>query len=69
MTAGADKSFATLRAKFALRGHELHRTHMPDGRTSYWTARWGLTKPLADLEDVRDFLRKIGGAHDGHSGH
>ena len=69
MTAATDKDFATLRAQFALRGHELHRAQAPDDRASYWTTRWGLTKPLADLEAVREFLRQIGGGHDGHSGH
>ncbi len=69
MTAAADKDFATLRAQFALRGHELHQAYAPDGRVSYWTTRWGLSKPLADLEAVREFLRRIGGGHDGHSGH
>ena len=62
MTAATDKDFATLRAQFALRGHELHRAEAPDGRVSYWTTRWGLTKPLVDLAAVHDFLRQIGGS-------
>ncbi len=61
MTCVTDKDFANLQAQFALRGYELHRANAPDGRASYWTTRWGLTKPLADLEAVHDFLRQIGG--------
>lgn len=61
MSADTNKDFVTLQAQYALRGHELHRTLEPDGRVTYWTTRWGLTKPLPDLEGVRDFLRQIGG--------
>lgn len=58
--ATADKEFATLRAQAALRGHELHRSNPADGPTRYWASRWGMTRELPSIQDVRAFLRQIG---------
>lgn len=55
-----DKEFASLRAHAALRGHALHRSNPADGPTRYWVSRWGMTRELTTLQDVRDFLRQIG---------
>lgn len=51
------KELATVQAQFALRGHELHRA--ADG---FYVTRWGLTRTLPTLADVRAFLAQIGGA-------
>lgn len=51
------KVFEDLRAKLALAGgFELHQ--LADG--SYLVARWGLTRELADLDAVRQFLARMG---------
>lgn len=55
----ADKEFATLAARYALAGHSLVRGS--DGSASYYAMRWGLIKPLADLDEARRFLVQIGG--------
>lgn len=51
------KEVNTLRAQLALRGHSLHVT-----AHGYSVERWGLTRDLATLDDVRAFLAQIGGA-------
>lgn len=60
-TAAADKEFFTLRAAAALRGHALHRSDPADGPVKYWATRWGVTRDLPTIEDVRAFVRQIGG--------
>lgn len=55
-----NKEFATLRARAAMRGHELHRSNPADGPARYWASRCGMTKELRTLQDVHDFLRQIG---------
>jgi hypothetical protein len=52
------KQFATLAARFALVGHELHR--LRDG--GFLATRWGLSRELPTLADAEAFLRQIGGA-------
>ena len=59
-----EKQFATLRAKFAMHGHTLHRTSPADGPTDYFAERWGLVRYLPTLIDAAQFLDQIGGAHD-----
>lgn len=56
-----DKRFATLAAKFALAGHGLIRNAPGDGQAPYVAMRWGLMKPLPDLDAAEAFLRQIGG--------
>ncbi len=48
--------FHALVRAFALRGHTLIRTNA--GLIAW---RWNLAKPLADLNEAREFLQKIGG--------
>jgi hypothetical protein len=62
MDADHDKDFAGLRAKFALLGHTLHRTHPADGPQAFYVERWGMVRHLPSLEHVRGFLTQIGGA-------
>ncbi|WP_342616573.1 hypothetical protein [Rhodoferax sp. GW822-FHT02A01] len=61
MSPEEDKAFATLQAEFALRGHVLNRTPVPNGTHSYFATRWGMARHLADLGAVGAFLKQIGG--------
>ena len=56
-----EKDFSTLRAMAAMRGHQLHRSNPADGPLTYWATRWGVTRELPTIEDVRAFVRQIGG--------
>jgi hypothetical protein len=56
------KAFATLQAEFALLGHSLFR-NTPTDRPGWFTVtRWGMARDLRSLDDVRGFLRQIGGS-------
>lgn len=57
-----NKAFTTLRARFALRGHVLHRTSSVDGAATYYAERWGQVRHLPTLDDAKRFLVQIGGA-------
>jgi hypothetical protein len=50
------KREATLRAKFALRGHAVHRT--VEG--GYLVCRHGLVKHCPDLDSLEGFARTVG---------
>jgi len=50
------KRRATLAAKLALRGYELHET--PEG--TYIVSRWGLSQAKCGLAQVDDFARRVG---------
>jgi hypothetical protein len=56
------KSFATLRARFAIAGHSLSRTTAPDGSIVYLATRWGLVRQLPTIEAATAFLLRIGGS-------
>lgn len=56
------KRFATLQAKFAMRGHALRSVATPSGRTSFVAEKWGLVRWLDDLDAADAFLIQIGGA-------
>ena len=60
-TGNPDKTFATLRARFAMHGHSLHRTDPSDGAVTYWAERWGFVRYLPTIHDVALFLAQIGG--------
>lgn len=60
-TPTTDKEFFNLRARAAMRGHELHRSNPADGPARYWASRWGLARDLRTLQEVREFLAQIGG--------
>ncbi len=51
-----DKEFATLRAKFALRGFTLIQT-----KSGYVINRWNLVKHFNDKADLLAFLKQVGG--------
>ena len=58
--------FARLQAAFKQRGHTLGRVHDVDTKQPrYFVSAWGFCKPLAHLEEVRAFLKQIGGDHAG----
>ena len=54
--------FATLRARLALAGHELHRTAADDGLCRYFASRWSMVHELRDIDAVADFAKQVGGA-------
>lgn len=60
VTAGKehDKTFAELKARLALKGHWLHP--LQDG--GFMVGAWHVSRTLPDLEAVRAFLVKVGGA-------
>jgi hypothetical protein len=56
-----EKTFVTLRAKFARRGHRLERTFHGESKVpTYYTERWGLVRWLPTLHDAAMFLTQIG---------
>ena len=61
--AGADKTFLTVRALLALKGHVLHQTHGDDGPVRFYVTRWGLVRELADIAAVRVFAEQVGATH------
>lgn len=61
ITTTESKAFATLQARFALRGHALHRVASPSGTQAFWAERWGLVRYLPSLHDAALFLAQIGG--------
>ena len=57
-----EKSFATMAAQFAIKGHTLQKQHRADdGRVSYLVSRWGQSRTFTHLHDVQAFLTQIGG--------
>ena len=59
-----DKTFHTIAAKFALKGHALHRTvRADDGRVTFICSRWGQSRVFAHWNDALAFLAQIGGAN------
>ena len=54
------KTFATLRARLALAGHELHRTAADDGPCRFYVCRWGMVRELHDLDAVAALLARMG---------
>ncbi len=58
-----EKTFATVAAKFALKGHALHRTvRADDGRVTFTVSRWNQSRAFGHWGDVLAFLTQIGGA-------
>jgi hypothetical protein len=57
------KTYATLKANFALLGHVLqHNRRADDGRCTFVVERWGQARYFTDLDSVTAFLTQIGGA-------
>jgi hypothetical protein len=60
-TVGNEKTFHTLRAKFALVSHILFRSNPEDGDVIYFAGRWGQLREFRDLASAGAFLNQIGG--------
>lgn len=56
----ADKDFATLRARLALAGHQLHIIDDGEGGTAYMVCRWCMSRTLPDLAAVQAFAERVG---------
>jgi hypothetical protein len=57
-----DGEFHTIAARFALKGHALHRhTRADDGRVTYTASRWSQSRVFSHWGDVTAFLAQIGG--------
>ena len=58
-----EKSYASIKARFALKGHTLQRIYRPaDDCTLYVVGKWGHSRVFAHWRDVQGFLAQIGGA-------
>ena len=58
-----DKTFHTIAAKFAMKGHALNRTvRADDGRVTFTASRWNQSRAFTHWNDVLAFLTQIGGA-------
>ncbi len=56
----ADKAFATLRAKLAMRGHQLHIIDDGHGGAAFMVSRWCMSRTLPNLAAVQDFAVRVG---------
>ena len=57
-----DTTFHTIAARFALKGHALHRTvRADDGRVTFTVSRWNQSRAFTHWNDVLAFLTQIGG--------
>lgn len=58
-----DKTFHTIAAKFAMKGHALNRTvRADDGRVTYTASRWNQSRAFTHWNDVLAFLAVVWGA-------
>lgn len=57
----AEKSFATMAAQFALRGHTLQK-HEQGGRILYVVSRWDQSRTFTQWHDMQAFMVQVGGA-------
>ena len=58
----AEKTFHTIAAKFAMKGHALNRTvRADDGRVTYTASRWNQSRAFTHWHGVLAFLTQIGG--------
>ncbi|MBL8339525.1 MAG: hypothetical protein JNM97_22355 [Rhodoferax sp.] len=55
----ADKTLATLKAQFALAGHQVHEGSNDD----FIVTRWGMSRYCAGLDELRRFARVLGVRH------
>jgi hypothetical protein len=56
------KQFSTWAARAALRGVEMRRTIDDHGDEIVIATRWALTKELQSVDQVEDFLTRMGAA-------
>jgi hypothetical protein len=59
--ADSDKCVATLKAQFALAGHEMRILRNTDGRVLYEVRRWGRARVFSTLHDTQAFLTQVSG--------
>ena len=58
-----EKTFHTIAAKFAMKGHALNRTvRADDGRVTYTASCWNQSRAFTHWNDVLAFLTQIGSA-------
>lgn len=57
---GAEKQFLTLRARLALQGYALSRSHPADGQETFFVQRWGQVRELRGLGALRSFAASVG---------
>ena len=57
----SEKEFRSLQARYALAGHALKRSESGDGQVSYFSTRWGMTKELANRNEVEGFIDRLTG--------
>ena len=57
-----NKVIITLRARFAVRGHTVHRTNSIFGAVTNYAERWGQVRDRPTSDDAHRFLAQIGGA-------
>ncbi len=57
-----EKLFTNLRALLALKGYSLSRTDARDGKPAYFVSKWQYLRELSTLDQVADFLGRVGGA-------
>ena len=56
------KAYATMQARFALRGYVLNRAYrVPDGRITYMVDRGEQRRAFSHLHDVQAFLNQVTG--------
>ena len=60
------KTWGTLAARAALRGYQLWRSDPADGVQRFFAGRYGIVRPLADLDAVSTWLDELDG-HDSPS--
>lgn len=59
--AGAAKTFATLQAELALRGHQLLRVDRRPKPDTFIVTAWGHSREFKTLDQVAAFLEIVGG--------
>ena len=57
----AEKTFSTMRARFALLGHCLYRVDAANVGSVFLVTRWDIVRELPDIESVEQFYLQIGG--------
>lgn len=55
------KEFETLRARFALAGHQLFMLDPASGSGGFLVSRWGHCRSLATYSDAERFLAQVSG--------
>ena len=56
-----EKTFASVAAKFALRGHALNRTlRADDGSIAFTVCRWNQSRAFRNWDHVVEFLAMLG---------